>query len=448
MLSDNALQAIKALSDQFPNLKSLLPEDAAGVSEGETEKEEVETKVKVKETSKMTEEKKQEVVEEQVDYQKALGEKDAQIDSLTKLVNETLEAMKSAPAIRDAGVYSDEGGKADPDHKSFGDFLLAIKRNDKTRLKSVYKAMGEDSGAAGGYLVPEEFHNRLLMVAENMGIIRPRATVIPVKSDSGKIPSLDQYTTPTAGSGETALAGGVTAGWAGEGSAGSATDAAFKQIEYNIKKIAGHTKVQNELIADSAQTVEAILVNVFGMAISALEEMAFLRGSGAGAPLGVLNAGCAVSVGATSSGKFQLIDALNMLQKFKSISGEGIWIAHRNLIPQFNNFSVATGGVDYVQPREGVPANLLGYPVLYSEHVPQVAHTGGGMPILIDPKSYVIFDRAQTSIAFSEHAGFTSDQGTWRFTKRLDGQPWLTDGITLADPDGSFKVSPIVYNAN
>jgi hypothetical protein len=33
----------------------------------------------------------------------------------------------------------------------------------------------------------------------------------------------------------------------------------------------------------------------------------------------------------------------------------------------------------------------------------------------------------------------------WRFKKRLDGQPWLLNAITLADPQGSFTQSPFVY---
>lgn len=447
MLSDNAVEAIKALSDRFPNLKSLLPESAEGASAAETETDEIDKQVKVKETSKMSDKEQTEVREEAVNVDELLisqKETSEQVKGLTSIVENMLERMQQEPPEKDGGFYTETGGKSDPDHKSFGDFLLAIQRNDKTRLKSVYKAMGEDSGTAGGYLVPEEFHNRLMMVAENQAIIRPRATVIPVRTDAGKIPSLDQSSTPTAGSGETALAGGVTGGWVGEGSAGSSTDAAFKQIEYNIKKIAGYTQVSNELIADSAQTVDAILSTVFGMAVGALEEMSFIRGSGAGAPLGLLNANAAISVSATSSGEFSTVDALNMLAKFRSISGSGVWIAHRDLIPEFDNLTVSGGGLDFVQPREGVPMNLLGYPIMFSEHIPQLNSTAG-MPLLVDPAAYVIFDRQATAIAFSEHAGFTSDQGTWRFTKRLDGQPWLSDGITLADPDGSYKVSPIVY---
>lgn len=90
----------------------------------------------------------------------------------------------------------------------------------------------------------------------------------------------------------------------------------------------------------------------------------------------------------------------------------------------------------------GPDAPLLGYPIAYSEHLPQANspyHVN-----LCDLSAYVIFDRQGMEIAFSEHVGFLEDQGTWRFTKRLDGQPWMRDSITLADPQGSYKVGPFV----
>jgi len=452
MMSQNAIQAIKALSDRFPNLKSLLPESAVGASAGETETEEVDkqpTQVKVKETKDMTEEKK-DVSQEQektLDFDQILeGMKtqSEQIKGLTETVNTVIEKMREEPAVRDSGYYSEVGGTDDKDAKSFGDFLLAVHRNDKERLHKVYKAMGEDTGSGGGYLVPDEFHNRLMMASAEQAIIRPRATVIPAATDSGKIPSLDQYSTPTAGAGQTALAGGIKGGWAGEGSAGSSTDAAFKQIEYNIKKIAAYTEVSNELIEDSSQAIDGLLSRLFGVAVASLEEMAFVRGSGAGAPLGILNADALVSVTADSSGSFGLADAVEMLSRFKPVGGQPIWMMHREMIPDLggSGFSVSAGGVDWAQPREELPTSLLGYPVFFNEHMPQ--SDNDGCVILCDPTAYVIFDRSNTSVAFSEHAGFTSDQGTWRVTKRLDGQPWLNDKITLADPQGSYTVSPFV----
>ena len=133
-----------------------------------------------------------------------------------------MEKMEHEPKYRDAGYYSPEGGTSDKEAKSFGDFVQAVYRNDTLRLNKVYKSdMAETSGAAGGYLVPEEFHNQLIEAAPPEVPFRERAMVIPVGSDAGKVPALDQQTTVTAGSGNTSFSGGVDGGWVAEGAAGA-----------------------------------------------------------------------------------------------------------------------------------------------------------------------------------------------------------------------------------
>lgn len=457
MLSQNAIHAIKSLSAMMPNLKSLLPEDGVAVSEGEDEAvgDMKSSKVTIKENP-MTEEIKDEVVDNSelegivAEQGKALAGQAEKIDELTKTAKEILDRMQSEPAHRDAGYYSDLGGSADVEAKSFGDFLLAVKRNDLTRLNKVYKAMQESSGADGGYLVPEEFQNQLLAASAEQAIIRPRATVIKVGTEAGHIPALDQATAPTAGIGQTAFAGGIVGGWAGEGSAGSSTDPAFKQVNYNIKKIAAYTTVSNELMADSAISIDGLLSRLFGVAVTAIEEMSFLRGSGVGAPLGMLNAGCAIGITPDTNNAFGVADAVEMISRFKGVGGQPIWVGHISLLPDLGYYfpRLSTGihgyaGMDnFVQPREGIPGSLLGYPLYWSEHMPSA---NGDAIMLIDPKAYVIFDREGPRVAFSEHAGFTSDNGTFRVTKRLDGQPWMTGAITLGGPT-ALTVSPIVYH--
>jgi hypothetical protein len=56
-----------------------------------------------------------------------------------------------------------------------------------------------------------------------------------------------------------------------------------------------------------------------------------------------------------------------------------------------------------------------------------------------------MFEKGGLMIDFSEHVNFTSDEVVWRFKERFDGQPWLANTITQADPQGSYTVSPYVY---
>jgi HK97 family phage major capsid protein len=62
--------------------------------------------------------------------------------------------------------------------------------------------------------------------------------------------------------------------------------------------------------------------------------------------------------------------------------------------------------------------------------------------LLVDPSYYIIGDRQSISVAYSEHYKFANDQGTWRVTARVAGQPWVDATITLEN--ASTTVSPFV----
>jgi len=378
-----------------------------------------------------------------VEMQEIKGDITSRLDSL-------LDSLTKSPALKDAGYISpDSEGTERAAQKSFADWLTAVRNGNHSRLVKVYgstKALGEQSGTTGGYTVPESFENQLMMLAQDAAIVRPLATVMRVGSNRGSIPALNHTTAPTAGKGYSAFAGGVVAQWGPEAGTLDNTDPAFELIEYNVNKLQGMTYVSNELMADSAFSIENLLNVLFGRAIAAKEDYAFIRGTGAGEPLGILAAPCTIGVATNADNTWALVDAINMLAQFQPISAGTrsiSWVMHRGLLPDFvANFDVTTGGVDWVQPREGLPGSLLGYPLRMSEHMPN-ANTDDCM--LCDFAAYLIFDNQGLEIAYSEHARFTTDEGAWRFTKRLDGQPWLSNYITLGSPV-AYTVSPFVYH--
>lgn len=387
--------------------------------------------------------------------QAAADPRDEQIKALSERVNQLIDLMEKSPALKSAGYTTDDGGAADPSHKSFGDFLLAIKRNDTRRLATVYKARREDgdtkdmaeaSGAAGGYLVPTEHLTPLLKVAGMQSPVYQRVTKVPVSRDAGEWPALDQFVAPTAGSGNSALAGGVTSATTAELGTLTETQAAFVNVEWRIHKIGGFVEVSNELIADSPESIEALLTSLFGIAVAAKNERNILRGSGVGEPLGILNAAATIGVTTATDNVFALADALAMRSRFKTVGGSPVWVIHPGMWADIGVFETAQGGAAWLAGggiAGATPNNLLGYPIIESEHMP-APNTDD--VLLADLSGYVLFERQQLAIAFSEHAAFTADKGTWRFTARNDGQPWLKSVITLADPGGSYTVSPFVYH--
>lgn len=387
---------------------------------------------------------------------KALDEK---VTEFSKAVTELLARLEDLPGNKKAGYMTDDGGTKDPTSKSFGDFLLAIKRGDAKRLAKVYgsridaghddetKAMGIDSGSGGGYLVPKEFADTLLRVDPMTAPVLSRVTTVPVSVASGDWPALDQYFTPTAGVGDTAFAGGVQATMTPENATLTPTEPGFEMIHWRVHKIGGYTQVSNELISDSPMAIEALLRGLFNIAVSAKQEYFILRGSGVGVPRGILGSNAVVNVTPAVNSLFSWADVGAMQARFKQIGTQApIWLIHPSVWPDILTMEVGTaGGAVWTANMQAAQGNTLnGYQIVQSEHLPQANNSGN--VLLADLSAYVFFRRDTLSIAFSEHAGFLSDQGTWRFTTRADGQPWLRNPITLADPQGSYTVSPFVVH--
>lgn len=374
-------------------------------------------------------------------------------------VGEALKRLEQLPVERRGGVVvggvSPDGGMADKEVKTFGDFLMAVKRGDVKRLHGVYgsrvetrdgsikAAQAEGAGSTGGYLVPAEFLPRLLQIAAENAIVRSRAYIQPMNSSTLNIPALDQ--SGTAGAGKSNFFGGMVASWTGEAGTLSETSAEFNQVTLVANKLGGYTLASNELMEDSAVALESLLANMMGRTIGWYEDYAFLRGNGVGQPLGVVNAPAAKSVTRAGGGNaFDYADVTGMLKVLlPSSQGNAVWILHPYLLPdvaalQQTNNTMVTFSQNL---RDGLPTRLMGLPIIWSEKV--AAPGSAGDVILADFSYYVIGDRRSLAIASSEHYKFLNDQMTWRFTHRVDGQPWIKAPITLAD--NTNTVSPFVY---
>lgn len=366
---------------------------------------------------------------------------EAKFAAFSAKVETFMQQMQDSPALKNAGYFTQDGGAADKNVKSFGDFLMAVKRNDAKRLKEIYgsvKTLNEGQGESGGYIVPTAYSTELLQVANTASPLLGLVRSIPVETDAGEWPVLDQYAAPTAGVGNTAMAAAVTAAPRAEAGTYTETEPDFEMLKWRVHSISGITPVSKELNADSPQAIEALLTTLFGIAIGAKKEYYILRGNGAGQPLGILNAAAAIGVTPATNNAFAFVDAMTMISRFKKITNNVRWVYHPSIIPDF-------AGASWVQGDLPIKLTDVGYGEgVTSEHLPQADNSGA--VLLADFGAYLLFERGGIEIAFSEHAYFTSGRVAWRFDQRLDGQPWMKNAITLADPQGSFTISPFVYH--
>jgi HK97 family phage major capsid protein len=346
-----------------------------------------------------------------------------------------------------------ENGKGDV-KRNFGDWLLCVRKGDQKTLADRYgsrlvgwddaeskAALNTQTGTQGGYTVPEEFQAQLMQVASETAVVRPRATVVPMAGRSVYIPTLDQTTAPAAG--DTAFFGGLKASWSEEAATLTETEPGFKQIELIAHELSGYSKISNTLLADNAIGLEKLLLNLFGRAIGWYEDYAFLRGSGVGKPLGVLNANALISVTRSGASAFALADAATMLSRL--LPGwdpmHAVWAIHPTVMAKLFQMASTAGYVVYIDNAREKPAMVLfGIPVVVTEKLPALNVLGD--VLLMNLRHYVIGDRQQIEVAFSEHVAFLNNQGTWRFVSRVDGQPWMRSAITLSD--ATSTLSPFV----
>lgn len=303
--------------------------------------------------------------------------------------------------------------------------------------------MVENVGARGGFLVPTEFLPQLQAVNPMVNVVRSRATVIPMRRRSIQIPVLNQTGT-TAGQGH--WFGGIVSYWMEEGGTKTQADATFRQVELVAHKLINYTRSSDELLDDSAVGLDAFLRGPLGFsgAIDWHEEYAFLRGTGAGQPLGVVNAGATISVAATANPPAPgslYGDLVNMLESFLP-GANGVWVVNQRHMSDLLTMNGPSANPSYLWGNAvaGQPNTLLGYPVIWTEKLP--APGSAGSILLADFRYYLIGDRQATTIDSTNIERFQYDETSWRAVHRVDGQPWLSAPITLTD--GTAQISPFV----
>lgn len=327
-----------------------------------------------------------------------------------------------------------------------GELPIEMKHTGKTEWeKAIEKktTMTGSVGAFGGFLIPTEFLAQMYAVTPQDNPWRSRATIIPMRRRQINIPVLDQTVTTA---GQAHWFGGIIAYWTEEGGTKTQADAKFRQIELVAHKLICYTRSTDELLDDSAIGLDAFLRGPLGFAgaIRWYEEYAFLRGTGAGQPLGVINAGATISIAAQASPPAPgtlFIDLVNMMEAFLP-GANGVWFINQRHMSDLLTMNGPAANPSYLwgNASAGMPPNILGYPFVFTEKLP--APGTSGSILLADPRYYLIGDRQATTIDSTNVERFQYDETSWRAVHRVDGQPWLSAPLTLED--GTTQVSPFV----
>lgn len=351
-------------------------------------------------------------------------------------------------------------GQDEPDKNPWGllsEFAKAVAVAEISHGRTVDKRLIPAEKAAGtpslseegteGYLIPTEFRTELLQLTEKENEILKRCMPIPMATNAVEIPYI-------AGFDESGglVCGGIEWKWLDEKAQKEATKPEFGKIQLRLKKVAGLAYSSDELLEDSPISMENILKQGFAKGLNFQLNNVFLRGSGAGQPLGILNAPCLVTISQETGQAANTIlfeNIINMFARFYADTG-GIWMANRNILPQLvtMNMAVGTGGVPVYMPANGiagVPYNsLFGLPIVWNKHCSMLGTVGD--IVLCDWSQYLVGQKKGTGAGVqfdtSIHLKFDYDQKTFRLTFRVDGQPWWPSALT--PPQATETLSPFV----
>ena len=281
----------------------------------------------------------------------------------------------------------------------------------RTNFRQVSNVLQEGVDADGGYLVPEEYDRRLIQTLSEENIMRRLGHVI---TTSGEHKINIAATKPAAA-------------WIEEGGALQFSDATFAQILLDAHKLHVAIKVTEELLYDSAFTLESYIIEQFGKALANAEEDAFLNGTGVGQPLGLFAEVGGGHVAGTLSAALKADDVLGLIYELKRpYRKNASFIMNDKTVAQIRKFKDNNGAYIW-QPsyQAGEPDRILGYSIHTSEYVPENAIAFG------DYSYYNIGDRGTRS--FKQLTELFAGNGMIGYVakERVDGKLILPEAVQI-----------------
>jgi HK97 family phage major capsid protein len=349
----------------------------------------------------------------------------------------------------------------------FGEQLIAIKNAESRghavdpRLMEINKR-GAAAGASeavpadGGFLVAPDFSEEIMGIAHDTGLVYTMGRKLPMSefTNAIKIPGIDEQSRA-----DGSRWGGVRMYWQNEADSMTGSKPKFRLIELVMKKLTGLFFATDELMSDS-RMLGAVVTQAFGEEVGFKLDDSAVNGDGAGKPLGVLNSGALITIAKEAGQATATLLFQNVTKMWYRLSARSrktaCWFVNQDVEQQLLQMSLAvgTGGSSVVA---GVAANgagiyvpagyagnqyalMFGRPVIPIEQC-QTLGTLGDI-ILADMSQWVYSDKGDVQQATSIHVKFLSDEQTFRWIYRVDGQPiWHT---ALTPFKGTNSQSPFV----
>lgn len=333
--------------------------------------------------------------------------------------------------------------------------LVAMKTVLDQELKEAKAAgtPGMETGQddEGGFLVPVEHRPGLLQKALELANFTNRMTEVPLQRNSLDVPTIDETTHSGL-----VTKGGIIIYRKAEEAAAAATKPKFGLVQLKLNKLMAAYFVTEELLEDSIISLEPLLAAAFSEAFAFKSDAEAIWGTGAGEPLGLMNAPCkeAISAEASQTGADATTIVWENIVKMwsrmpASSKRNAIWCINPDCIPSLYSMgiSIGTAGNLAFMPANqaavgNAPVTLFGRPIIETEHCETIG-TEGDL-IFWDPTTFLHAVKAGQGLKFSSsvHVKFLEDQMTFKITYRNDHQPWWDSSVTPVH--SSATMTPIL----
>jgi len=382
-----------------------------------------------------------------------------EIDGLEKSIEAAVKVENSrqnleTPVNQPLRVSVGANRAAKKPWESFGHFLMAVRAaaepgvepsdwDPRLRYQAAATGVGH-TPAEGGFLVERTVATEIISRGYEESLLAPLCRQVPIgeNSDGLSVNVVDETSRATG-----SRWGGVQAYWRGEGATVDASKPKFKRLDLPLEDLMALCYATREMLRDATQ-LGAIIEQAFSEEIAWMLDDAIINGTGAGQPLGVLNAAALVEVAKEDGQAADTIKTTNLSKMWARLwtrsRRNAMWLINQDVEPQLDELAIVAGTAA-LEPRfityspEGV-MRIKGRDVLAVEQAKTLGDKGD--IILVDLSQYVLIDKDDIEMAESVHVRFIYAESVFRFMYRVNGQPFWTSALTPAN--GSNTLSPYV----
>jgi len=311
-------------------------------------------------------------------------------------------------------------------------FIRGVVKDDEASIKEAQgastKAMGELTGANGGFLVPEELIAEIWRIQGLQGIARAQARIINMSRETLSV---------------NRIGSNVTSYWAGHTIAMTESSPTIEQITLIAESLTGMTMFENELLADEDANLVSEVTQLFAEVMATEEDTQLFTGTGAPF-VGIFNdADVTVITMTTADNTFEELIPNDLRKLLYSISSKALknaafymspyaWHVIQTLTQDskyLTTFATPVFSQGAWKPEQVTDSagSIWGYPVFLTDVLPGSADTAASTKWIVfgNMKYFLMGERSgmEAKVSTEGYVGSTSlfetNQSAIRLVKRL-----------------------------